>query len=77
MPSRAPARGLTDFIRDDLLFRVKDPVHPCGPRLLRVPLDLDPERDATEWNAQLGLGVFDGNYLVVNDDFTNSVCRQV
>jgi subtilisin-like proprotein convertase family protein len=32
-----------------------------------LSLDLDPERDATEWNAQLGLAVFNGFVLVVND----------
>lgn len=30
-------------------------------------LDLDPERDTSEWNAQLGLGVFNNFVLVVND----------
>ncbi len=32
-----------------------------------LSLDLDPERDTTEWNAQLGLAVFNGFVLVVND----------
>ena len=32
-----------------------------------LSLDLDPERDTTEWNAQLGLGVFNNFILVVND----------
>ncbi len=32
-----------------------------------LSLDLDPERDSTEWNAQLGLGVFNNFVLVVND----------
>ncbi len=32
-----------------------------------LSLDLDPERDATEWNGQLGLGVFNNNILTVND----------
>ncbi len=32
-----------------------------------LSLDLDPERDTTEWNAQLGLGVFNNFVLVVND----------
>jgi subtilisin-like proprotein convertase family protein len=32
-----------------------------------LSLDLDPERDDVEWNAQLGLGVFNNFNLVVND----------
>jgi subtilisin-like proprotein convertase family protein len=32
-----------------------------------LSLDLDPERDTVEWNAQLGLGVFNNFVLVVND----------
>ena len=32
-----------------------------------LSLDLDPERDAIEWNAQLGIGLFSGLTLVVND----------
>jgi len=32
-----------------------------------LSLDLDPERDAVEWNGQLGLGVFNGFILVAND----------
>jgi uncharacterized repeat protein (TIGR01451 family) len=32
-----------------------------------LSLDLDPERDAVEWNAQLGLGTFNGFVLVAND----------
>lgn len=32
-----------------------------------LSLDLDPERDNTTWNAQLGLGVFNGFILNVND----------
>lgn len=37
-----------------------------------LSLDLDPERDTTEWNGQLGLGVFGtpANVLVVNDGGT-------
>lgn len=30
-------------------------------------LDLDPERDGVEWNGQLALGPFDGQFLAVND----------
>jgi subtilisin-like proprotein convertase family protein len=32
-----------------------------------LSLDLDPERDSTTWNGQLGLGVFNGFILSVND----------
>lgn len=32
-----------------------------------LSLDLDPERDATTWNGRVGLGLFNGNVLVVND----------
>jgi subtilisin-like proprotein convertase family protein len=32
-----------------------------------LSLDLDPERDNTTWNGQLGLGVFNGFILNVND----------
>lgn len=32
-----------------------------------MSLDLDPERDTFEWNAQLGLAVFNNFILVVND----------
>lgn len=32
-----------------------------------VSLDLDPERDNVEWNGQLGLGLFNGFFLVAND----------
>jgi subtilisin-like proprotein convertase family protein len=32
-----------------------------------LSLDLDPERDNTTWNGQLGLGVFNGFILSVND----------
>jgi hypothetical protein len=35
-----------------------------------LSLDLDPERDAVEWNAQLGLGPFNAFILVVNDGGT-------
>ncbi|MEW5989106.1 MAG: proprotein convertase P-domain-containing protein [Chloroflexota bacterium] len=30
-------------------------------------LDLDPGRDLSEWSGQLGLGLFEGDYLQVND----------
>ena len=32
-----------------------------------ISLDMDPERDTVEWNGQVGLGAFNGFYLVVND----------
>ncbi|MBI4917029.1 MAG: pre-peptidase C-terminal domain-containing protein [Acidobacteria bacterium] len=32
-----------------------------------LSLDLDPERDTTTWNGQVGLGVFNGFILVAND----------
>ena len=32
-----------------------------------ISLDLDPERDAVEWNGSTGLGVFNGFILVAND----------
>ena len=35
-----------------------------------LSLDLDPERDATEWNGTLGMGPFDAFVLVVNDGGT-------
>lgn len=36
---------------------------------LFLSLDLDPERDATEWNGQLGVGLFGspGNFIAIND----------
>jgi subtilisin-like proprotein convertase family protein len=37
-----------------------------------LSLDLDPERDNTTWNAQLGLGVFNGFILTVNDAGTST-----
>lgn len=30
-------------------------------------LDFDPERDASEWNGRLGMGIFNGMILIVND----------
>lgn len=32
-----------------------------------LSLDLDPERDTVEWNGWIGLGSFDGFFLVLND----------
>jgi subtilisin-like proprotein convertase family protein len=29
-------------------------------------MDVDPERDAPEWNARLGIGLFNNNYLLAN-----------
>lgn len=37
-----------------------------------LSLDLDPERDTVEWNGQLGLGLFNGIVLVVNDAGTTT-----
>ncbi len=37
-----------------------------------LSLDLDPERDTVEWNGQVGLGLFGGSVLVVNDAGTAS-----
>jgi subtilisin-like proprotein convertase family protein len=35
-----------------------------------LSLDLDPERDVTEWNGTMGLGPFGGFVLIVNDGGT-------
>jgi hypothetical protein len=35
-----------------------------------LSLDLDPERDTTEWNGTMGLGPFNAFILVVNDGGT-------
>ncbi len=37
-----------------------------------LSLDLDPERDAVEWNGWVGLGAFNGFFLVVNDGGTST-----
>ncbi|GAB4580555.1 MAG: hypothetical protein Fur0022_32970 [Anaerolineales bacterium] len=37
-----------------------------------LSLDLDPERNTVEWNGSVGLGLFNGVFLIVNDSGTST-----
>lgn len=62
LPANGWVRGVISPAADNDTYAV---AANAGDTIVAI-LDVDPERDAPEWNARLGIGLFNNNFLLAN-----------